>query len=209
MKKSVLFSLIFLPLIFSGCKKDISDDKTATKLTFSVTMPESIVGSALQSAAENSARFASTDESYSEKCKDYYFKVNYKEKNATYPSEIRRNSDEMTRIDGEDYWSYDQLVGSGYRGNFESSSSYDFELRCYRKIADNHIEHCFDTNIYDVKIYEGLSCSLNFEFTEQDLQDAEYGFAKHKGYGTAKHIEAIKQYGICPLHRKTFIKNFI
>jgi len=37
----------------------------------------------------------------------------------------------------------------------------------------------------------------------------EYGFAKHKGYGTAAHIQAIKQYGICPLHRKSFTKNFI
>ncbi len=37
----------------------------------------------------------------------------------------------------------------------------------------------------------------------------QYGFAKHKGYGTASHISAIKEYGQCPLHRKTFIKNFI
>lgn len=37
----------------------------------------------------------------------------------------------------------------------------------------------------------------------------EYGFAKHKGYGTKMHIEAIKEYGACPIHRKTFIKNFI
>ena len=37
----------------------------------------------------------------------------------------------------------------------------------------------------------------------------EYGFAKHKGYGTALHIEKIKQIGPCLLHRKTFIKNFI
>lgn len=36
-----------------------------------------------------------------------------------------------------------------------------------------------------------------------------YGFSKHKGYGTKAHIEAIKQYGPCPLHRKTFIKNFV
>ena len=34
-----------------------------------------------------------------------------------------------------------------------------------------------------------------------------YGFAKHKGYGTAAHIAAIKEYGPCSLHRKTFIKN--
>lgn len=36
-----------------------------------------------------------------------------------------------------------------------------------------------------------------------------YGFAKHKGYGTAAHIAAIKEYGICPLHRLSFVKNFI
>ncbi len=37
----------------------------------------------------------------------------------------------------------------------------------------------------------------------------EYGFAKHKGYGTASHIQAIKEYGLCPLHRISFTKNFI
>ena len=37
----------------------------------------------------------------------------------------------------------------------------------------------------------------------------QYGFAKHKGYGTASHIQAIKEYGICPLHRLSFVKNFI
>lgn len=36
-----------------------------------------------------------------------------------------------------------------------------------------------------------------------------YGFAKHKGYGTAEHIKIIKENGPCMLHRKTFIKNFI
>ena len=36
----------------------------------------------------------------------------------------------------------------------------------------------------------------------------EYGFEKHKGYGTKIHIEKIKEIGPCKLHRKTFIKNF-
>ncbi len=36
-----------------------------------------------------------------------------------------------------------------------------------------------------------------------------YNFAKHKGYGTKEHIEAIKKYGPCELHRKTFIKHFV
>lgn len=36
-----------------------------------------------------------------------------------------------------------------------------------------------------------------------------YGFAKHKGYGTAEHIAAIKEKGLCPIHRISFTGNFI
>ena len=36
-----------------------------------------------------------------------------------------------------------------------------------------------------------------------------YGFAKHKGYGTAEHIKMIKENGPCRIHRQSFIKNFI
>lgn len=36
-----------------------------------------------------------------------------------------------------------------------------------------------------------------------------YGFEKHKGYGTANHIAAIKEYGLCPLHRRSFVKNIV
>ncbi|MCX6136986.1 MAG: ribonuclease HII [Ignavibacteriales bacterium] len=32
----------------------------------------------------------------------------------------------------------------------------------------------------------------------------EYGFAKHKGYGTPQHMEAIRRYGYCPIHRRSF-----
>ena len=39
-------------------------------------------------------------------------------------------------------------------------------------------------------------------------QYPQYNFAKHKGYGTKEHITLLKQYGPCPIHRKTFIKNF-
>lgn len=43
---------------------------------------------------------------------------------------------------------------------------------------------------------------------EYDKQYPFYDFKHNKGYGTAKHIQAIKEYGPCPIHRKTFIKNF-
>ena len=44
---------------------------------------------------------------------------------------------------------------------------------------------------------------------ELDAQYPQYGFAKHKGYGTAQHIAALREYGPCPAHRRTFIGKFI
>lgn len=44
---------------------------------------------------------------------------------------------------------------------------------------------------------------------EYDKLFPEYSFAKHKGYGTAAHIAAIRELGPCPIHRRSFIKNFV
>ena len=44
---------------------------------------------------------------------------------------------------------------------------------------------------------------------EMDEKYPEYQFCKHKGYGTKLHYEMIEQYGISPVHRKTFLKNII
>ena len=44
---------------------------------------------------------------------------------------------------------------------------------------------------------------------EQSLIYPEYNFEKNKGYGTSDHIKAIKHFGITPIHRKSFVKNFI
>ena len=41
---------------------------------------------------------------------------------------------------------------------------------------------------------------------EYDKIYPEYGFAKHKGYGTKMHNEAILTYGPCPIHRRTFFE---
>ena len=67
----------------------------------------------------------------------------------------------------------------------------------------------------DAKIYSISAASIIAKVTrdrimrQYDEVYPEYGFAKHKGYGTAAHIGAIKEHGPCPLHRKTFIKNFV
>ena len=44
---------------------------------------------------------------------------------------------------------------------------------------------------------------------EYDKLNPGYGFAKHKGYGTAAHIAALRELGPSPIHRRTFIKNFV
>ena len=44
---------------------------------------------------------------------------------------------------------------------------------------------------------------------EYALKYPEYDFSNNKGYGTKKHIEALKTYGKCPIHRDSFISNFV
>ena len=44
---------------------------------------------------------------------------------------------------------------------------------------------------------------------KMDEKYPEYNFKKHKGYGTKEHIENLKKYGKCDIHRETFIKNFV
>ena len=47
------------------------------------------------------------------------------------------------------------------------------------------------------------------QMAEADKIYPEYGFARNKGYGTQEHIDALKKYGPCPIHRRSFIRNFI
>ncbi len=67
----------------------------------------------------------------------------------------------------------------------------------------------------DAKCYNIAAASIIAKVTrdrimrEWDEIYPQYGFMNHKGYGTAKHIEALKEYGPCPIHRKTFIKHFV
>ena len=47
------------------------------------------------------------------------------------------------------------------------------------------------------------------QMLELDSRYPGYGFAKHKGYGTAQHIQALRDLGPCPEHRRTFIGHFV
>lgn len=67
----------------------------------------------------------------------------------------------------------------------------------------------------DAKIYSIACASIIAKVTrdrimrEWDKVYSEYGFATHKGYGTAKHLAAIKEYGLCPIHRRSFTTKFV
>ncbi|MDR0978374.1 MAG: ribonuclease HII [Lachnospiraceae bacterium] len=64
----------------------------------------------------------------------------------------------------------------------------------------------------DEKVYSIAAASIIAKVTrdrimyEWDKVYPEYGFAMHKGYGTAKHMQAIRENGLCLIHRKTFCK---
>ena len=65
----------------------------------------------------------------------------------------------------------------------------------------------------DAKCYSIAAASIIAKVTrdrimrEWDTVYPQYGFIRHKGYGTKMHMEAIREYGLCPIHRKTFTKN--
>ena len=44
---------------------------------------------------------------------------------------------------------------------------------------------------------------------EMDALYPQYQFAKHKGYGTKLHVELLRQYGPCPIHRRSFLKKIL
>lgn len=82
--------------------------------------------------------------------------------------------------------------------------------------------HIPNINIKQVGIVKGDAKSVNIAaasilakvtrdrlMLEYDKIYPEYGFASNKGYGTAKHIEALKECGACDIHRRSFIGNFV
>ena len=67
----------------------------------------------------------------------------------------------------------------------------------------------------DAKSYSIAAASIIAKVTRDRIMRQwdevypQYGFEKHKGYGTAMHIAAIKEYGLCPLHRASFTTKFV
>jgi ribonuclease HII len=101
--------------------------------------------------------------------------------------------------------------------------------RCVDSLSE-HISHVFiDGNYFesemvnfttvvkgDAKVLSIAAASILAKVSRDrwmvEVADAEYpqyGFARHKGYGTREHVQSIIRYGACPLHRRTFLRNII
>ena len=74
----------------------------------------------------------------------------------------------------------------------------------------------------EIPVIKGDACSYSIaaasivakvtrdrQMIELDRLYPQYGFARNKGYGTREHIEALKKYGPCPVHRRSFIGHFV
>ena len=79
-----------------------------------------------------------------------------------------------------------------------------------------------DVDIFQVPIIKGDAKSVSIAaasilakvtrdhmMMEYDRLFPQYGFGKHKGYGTAAHVAAIKEFGPCPIHRRSFLKKIL
>lgn len=86
----------------------------------------------------------------------------------------------------------------------------------------NDAVHIPDLDLKQVSIIKGDAKSISIAaasivakvsrdrlMVEYDTIYPEYKFAKNKGYGTKEHISAIKEHGLCPIHRRSFVGNII
>ena len=98
----------------------------------------------------------------------------------------------------------------------------DLNVKPQTLLVDALIIPNIDENIKQVSIIHGDATSYNIAcasilaevyrdrlMVELDKDYPEYNFKKNKGYGTAEHINALKKFGPCKLHRKSFIGHFV
>lgn len=95
-------------------------------------------------------------------------------------------------------------------------------LKLKPDILLNDAVHIPEVDIKQVSIIKGDAKSVSIAaasivakvsrdrlMVEYDSLYPEYKFAKNKGYGTKEHIAAIKEHGLCPIHRRSFVGNIV
>jgi len=63
--------------------------------------------------------------------------------------------------------------------------------------GDDSVQHIAAASIMAKVVRDRLMRAYGYQYPQ-------YQFAKHKGYGTKAHMDALKQYGVCPIHRQSF-----
>lgn len=76
----------------------------------------------------------------------------------------------------------------------------DIPIPCQTVISGDAISASISAASILAKVTRDRLCLLD------DERYPEYGFAKHKGYGTKAHMDALRQNGPCPIHRRSFLK---
>ena len=95
-------------------------------------------------------------------------------------------------------------------------------LKLKPDILLNDAVHIPEVDIKQISIIKGDAKSVSIAaarivakvsrdrlMVEYDSLYPEYKFAKNKGYGTKEHISAIKEHGLCPIHRRSFVGNIV
>ena len=85
-------------------------------------------------------------------------------------------------------------------GLVDGNIARDFEMKAVPVIKGDAISPSIAAASILAKVSRDRDCVLLHE------RYPEYNFAKHKGYPTKEHMEAVRKYGPCPEHRKTFLK---
>ena len=105
---------------------------------------------------------------------------------------MRRAIDSMHTPDGQPYKADFALID----GNIDR----DFQIPARAVVKGDSLSMSIAAASILAKVYRDRLC------LELDAQYPQYGIAKHKGYGTKQHMDALRPYGPSPIHRKQFIR---
>ena len=133
----------------------------------------------------------------------------------------------MAEVDSYNIWNAVQLAASRALVGLKENSLIKLnisEQNCLILMDGNKsisvpkmYENCLQTTAIkgdDIFLSIGLSSILakvhrDIFMDSQEKLYPKFGFSKHKGYGTSFHLEKILEHGTCPLHRLSFLKNYL
>lgn len=146
-------------------------------------------------------------------------KLSEEKRKDIYKQVIKQNIDYKIELLDNNQIDELNIFNATYKAMATTVSKFDKDIQ-YILVDGNQIIK--DVNIDQTAVIKGDSkvtgiaiASIIAKVTRDDMMVEydkiypQYNFAKNKGYGTSEHIEALKKYGPCPIHRKSFLKNIL